>query len=153
MNRQTAQAIVTAILRVIDEDSFSGPIYRTDVSKDQFVHFTTRSRAEQISRSGKLLMKPPYPKFGADHVAAVSVKWGSLVPGVQTTHINAPRKDLAAVLFTTTEKPSWGYPEEVVWHKDVPLKSSKIITVKNALGLLRKTPFAPGVENFQVTYK
>lgn len=57
------------------------------ISDEYFVHFTTEDRARQILKSGKLLIKPPYEKFGTDTVDAVSTMLGVYVPNVQTKHI------------------------------------------------------------------
>ncbi len=51
---------------------YDGDFYLMDLSRDRFVHFTTRDRAAEIMESGRLLMRPPYKKFGIDAVAAVS---------------------------------------------------------------------------------
>lgn len=128
------------------------PIYRMKLSRDRFVHFTLPDRAKQIQQSGKLLMNPPYKKFGADHVAAISLQWGMFQPGVQTTHIKVPLSKLVAVVFQTSKKPTRGFPEEVTWHSDVPIKNVKVIAAKRAVALLKKTPHAPKEEDFEVVY-
>jgi len=116
---------------------WSGKEYQADLGKDRFVHFTTADRATQILETGKLLMRPPYPKFGIDAVNAVSMVWGSFVPGVQTTHSKDP---LVAIVFQTSTVPKYGYPEEVVWDKDVTLRNPKVIRASKAISMLKRTP-------------
>lgn len=114
-----------------------GNIYHIDLRKDQFVHFTPESRAREILDSGKLLMRPPYEKFGIDAVTAVSLVYGASVPGVQTTHSEGK---LVAIMFRTPTKPQEGRIEEVIWKRDVVLKNAKIISAKNAIAMLKHTP-------------
>jgi hypothetical protein len=108
-----------------------------DLSRDRFVHFTTRNRAAEIMESGRLLMRPPYKKFGIDATAAVSVVWGSFLPGVQTTHIDADKSDLVGVVFQTKVMPEVGYPEEVLWKQDVVLVNPKVVPYAKAKGMIR----------------
>lgn len=111
-----------------------GDSYHADLAKDAFIHFTPADRAKQIVASGKLLMNPPYKKFGPDAVYAVSVKWGSFRPRVQTTHYgNVP---LVGILFTTTTMPKIGYTEEVVWDRDVVMQNPKVLPYNQAVSLI-----------------
>lgn len=114
-----------------------GNVYRMDIRKDQFVHFTQEDRARQILDSGKLLMRPPYEKFGIDAVTAVSLVYGESLPSVQMTH---SKGKLVAIMFRTSTKPQEGRVEEVIWKRDVVLKGAKIISAKNAVAMLRNTP-------------
>lgn len=108
------------------------------IKRDAFIHFTTLSRAKRILESGKLLMRPPYKKFGTDSVDAISIKYGQLVPGTQITHIKTDANDpVVAVWFRTNVLPYAAYPEEVKWNKDVPLFSAKIIQKEYAEKMLR----------------
>jgi len=116
---------------------WGGQEFHADLGKDHFVHFTQEERAPQILESGKLLMRPPYPKFGIDAVNAVSTVWGTFVPGVQTTH---SKGNIVAIVFQTNTVPKYGYPEEVVWDKDVVLRNPKIIPANKAISMLRNTP-------------
>lgn len=152
MDRSLARAladVITASLDRLEEDSFYGPVYKMDVRKDRFIHFTTQDRAKQILEAGKLLMDPPYKKFGADHVAAVSLVWGAYVPGVQTTHIGS--KDLVGLIFKTNKRPDSGHPEEVVWHFDVPIKNPKVVSLREGIRLLKRAD-TPQHEDFEVRY-
>lgn len=124
-------------LREVGE-AFLGRKYEMPLSKDTFIHFTTADRAEAIVASGKLLMRPPHPKFGTDTVNAVSATYGVWQPGVQTTHID--RGDLVAVLFQTSTVPKYGYVEEVVWDRDVKLQNPRIVSAQKAAGMLKRSP-------------
>jgi DNA topoisomerase-1 len=112
-----------------------GIVWEMKVSSDVFVHFTTQDRAEQIIASKKLMMRPPHEKFGGDAIYAVSAVWGDFVPKVQTTHTKGG--PLVAIVFKTSTKPDYGHPEEVVWHRDVSLKSPKIVPVSRGVSMLR----------------
>lgn len=116
---------------------YDGDFYLMDLSRDRFVHFTTRHRAAEIMESGRLLMRPPYKKFGIDATAAVSMVWGSFLPGVQTTHIDADKSDLVGVVFQTKVMPEVGYPEEVLWKQDVVLVNPKVVPYAKAKGMIR----------------
>jgi len=115
--------------------------YLMDVKDDAFVHFTTNRRARLILADGKLKMRPPYKKFGTDNVTAVSSRWGHFVPRVQTTHIKPEMGEkLVAITFQTPTVPKYGYPEEVVWNRDVVLKNAKMIPFEKGVSMLKKTP-------------
>jgi len=110
--------------------------YLMDVKRDRFIHFTTLERLRGIVQTKKLLMNPPYDKFGIDAVTAVSAIYGESVPGVQTTHNKEP---LAAIFFSTRTIPQYGRVEEVIWDKDVEIKSYKIITMKHGIEMLNNS--------------
>ena len=110
--------------------------YLMEIENDIFIHFTPPERAKQIIESGKLLMQPPYKKFGIDAVTAVSAVWGKFFPGVQTTH--SKRGDLVAILFTTMVTPEVGYSEEVIWKEDVIFdEGAEIVSYEEAVNMLR----------------
>ena len=132
------------------KESLLGQIYYMPISKDIFVHFTTQDRAEKILASGKLLMRPPYEKFGTDAVNAVSAVWGWFVPRVQTTHL--PNGDHVAIVFKTSLPPRHGYVEEVSWYSDVPLRSPKIVSLSKGISMLKKTPERLPDDSDEVTY-
>lgn len=131
-----------------------GTLYHMPLSKDVFVHFTLKSRVEQILSSGKLLMRPPYKKFGVDHVAAVSAVWGWFVPTVQTSHIKVPPGDeLAAIVFKTSTQPQQvNFPEEVTWDRDVALQNARVVSAAQGASLIRKAPEKLPDEQDGVTY-
>lgn len=121
-------------------ESFYGNTVDAVLAEDEFLHFTPMSRAKQILQSSKLLMNPPYKKFGTDSVDAVSVRHGQFNPGVQFTHIKTtPNDPVVAVLFKTNLLPYAAYPEEVKWNTDVPLITPRIITKAQAQTMLKPT--------------
>ncbi len=135
------------------ECEFDGAYHLIDVSKDRFIHFTPRSRAAQILKDGKLLMRPPYKKMGIDAVNAVSLVWGQFVPGVQTSHTKLdPGDDLVGIVFQTTTTPDYGFVEEVVWKRDVALRNPKVVSFSQGKGLLSRAPVQIG-DGDQVRYK
>jgi hypothetical protein len=142
----------TGGLRGPFKDKHDNTIYKMDIGKDRFIHFTTPEAAKAIVKSKKMLLKPPGVKgFGASGVFGVSLVWGWYVPGVQLTHIKSPH--IVAVVFTTAHKPRPGnYVEEVVWNSDVPLKTVKVVSKGEAIRLLKKVPFPLKDEQALVTY-
>ncbi len=122
---------------------------KVTIKEDSFLHFTTKQRAKEVLDSGKLLMNPPYKKFGIDAITAVSVNHGKYVPRVQTTHIGDD-EEIIAIWFTTDTKPSYGYIEEVIWHEDVNLINAKIITKEQAVKMLNSND---DVEDLYLIYE
>lgn len=122
-------------MEVIDADFSFGKTWKMNVLEDEFIHFTTRDRANQILESGKLLMRPPYEKFGTDTVDAVSLTFGSHLPSVQTTHIKD--NDLVAIKFKTNTVPHYGMSDEVKWIGDVNLINPQILEFNEAVRLLQ----------------
>lgn len=114
---------------------YRGDFFLMDLKDDLFIHFTPPERAEQILADGKLLMRPPYKKFGIDAVTAVSAVWGMWLPAVQTTH--SKRDDLVAIAFRTNTVPMYGHPEEVVWDRDVVLRDARILPFSKAKAMLQ----------------
>ncbi len=126
------------LLERLGKDSWFLPVQR-----DRFLHFTTDQRAEQIIKSGKLLMRPPHEKFGTDSVDSVSLVYGKLVPGVQYTHIKLqPGEKIVGVVFETDTVPKVGFVEEVKWSQDVHLKNASIVNFGQAQSLVRGAPEA-----------
>ena len=124
-----------------DETWQGGKIYRADVGRDSFVHFTPRSRARQILESGKLLANPPHEKFGIEGVQAISLGYGAHVPEVQTTHVKEdPEDPLVAVVFQTSTVPEHGHVEEVSWGGDVGLRDARVVGADEARGMLERAP-------------
>jgi hypothetical protein len=106
---------------------------------DSFIHFTYESRAIEILKDFKLLIDPPYKKFGIDGVQAVSVNYGSFVPGVQLNHLKSGSSEtIVAIWFTTRVLPKYGYPEEVIWDRDVPFIKASILSTEEAINKLNK---------------
>lgn len=127
-------------------------VYKMSLRKDRFIHFTSSDRALEIISSGKLLMNPPHEKFGPDKVYAVSLVWGRLVPGVQTTHIKG-EGDPVGIIFRTQTKPHGGWPEEVIWDRDVDLRDVRLVPAKKGAAMLKRTPETPPERDFYVEYK
>jgi hypothetical protein len=116
-----------------------GQVYKVTLADDTFLHFTLGSRATQIIAAKKLLMNPPFQKFGTDSVDAISGTYGRLVPSVQLTHIKPPPNDIVVcVVFQTNVKPYAAYPEEVKWNCDVPLLNAKVTSVTGATRMLQQ---------------
>lgn len=131
-------------------ESFYGNVVNAALADDEFLHFTPLSRAKQILQSGKLLMNPPYKKFGTDSVDAVSVRHGQFNPGVQFTHTpTTPDDPIVAIHFKTKILPYAAYPEEVKWNTDVPLLNATIINKAQAQKMLKP----PKDQDFEIKYQ
>lgn len=119
-----------------------GVTYWMDVEKDQFLHFTTMSRARAILDSGGLMLDPPpgIKKFGGDGVYAISIVYGRSVPGTQRTHINPLHGPIVAVVFKTKTVPVVGFREEVRWDRDVNFTAADIVGPEVALALINLAP-------------
>jgi hypothetical protein len=125
-------------------------VYTMDLSRDTFVHFTSSDRALQILAEKKLSMSPPYKKFGPDKIYAISTVWGTLVPGTQMTHIKG---NVVGLMFQTPTKPEIGFPEEVIWKRDVVLKHPRVLPYSRAAALIKQAPARPPErDNFYVLY-
>lgn len=127
--------------------------YTMDVGKDRFIHFTTVEAAKSIVAAKKMLLRPPgVEHFGPVGVFAVSLVWGWYLPGVQLTHIKSD-KPLVAVIFTTDTVPNVAaHHEEVIWTKDVKLKTVQVVSKGKAIQLLKKVPFPLKDEDAYVLY-
>ena len=138
---QVARHFLAKVLQDTGEESFyGGPSYMMNVTKDRFVHFTYESRAQEILDSGALLANPPYKKFGIEGVQAVSAIWGRLTSGVQFSHLKG-KEDLVAIVFSTTNEPDIGYPEEVIWKHDVSFSGRpRIVSFSEGKRILKSTP-------------
>ena len=140
-------------MKKIQEDKYKD-VYYQDASDDVYVHFTTPERAKQILEVGKLLMNPPYRKFGTDTVNAVSSTYGMHKPTVQHTHHG--EDEVVAIVFKTDTIPKIGFPEEVVWKSDVNLINPKVVSHDAGANMLDK--FKPDVDedgdpkDFHVVY-
>jgi len=129
---------------------FYGDVYFIpEISGESFIHFTGLEPAVQILRSKKLLMNPPHQKFGGDAIYGISTRYGKWVPGTQTSHIKFP--NMVGVLFRTNVIPKVGYPEEVVWERDISLTQAKILPFNTAKSLVQRAPFK-GEGDFEVYY-
>lgn len=138
--RQPLRENLEEEMRAKYADKYDQVIFELPLREDEFVHFTPAKRALEILKSGKLLMDPPYKKFGTDAVSAVSLTYGTYLPGVQTTHIADDEGQIVAVKFKTDTLPQIGFVEEVSWQEDVNLIDPKVITHAKAKRLLENTP-------------
>lgn len=115
-----------------------------DVKDDTFVHFTTLKRAQKILDSKKLLLDSPYAGMGVYGVFAISLTYGELIPGVQTTHIKKDSKNdkIVAVKFKTNTIPKkYGSVDEVAFgEQDVNLISPEIISEEKATNIIKNSP-------------
>ena len=119
-------------------EKFGDKYYLMDIKKDQFIHFTTKSRAEEILDSNKLKSESDYTPLGSPVGAfAISSVWGKYFPEVQITHIKP--EDIVAILFTTETLPKWGKLSEVFWEDDVEFKTAKQISKGDAETYLNNT--------------
>jgi hypothetical protein len=126
-----------------------------DPKKERYVHFAPPHVIPQILKDGRL--RSDKVQMGAvGGVYAVSLTYGEFVPGVQTTHLarqyqwkrgTAPPdearqilRNLKAIVFSSPTVPDRGHVEEVIWHRDVYLKSPRVVDYKTARNLLRRTP-------------
>jgi hypothetical protein len=139
-------------MQVTDADFGWGKVWYANVINDEFLHFTPRSRAEEIFQSGKLLMRPPYEKFGTDTVDGISLTFGSHLPSVQTTHIGD--EDIVAIRFKTDTIPHYGVSDEVKWIGDVNLINPQIMELNQAVQLLQSVqpPETFDADDDQVIY-
>lgn len=137
----------------IEDKPFSADaVYKMELRKDRFIHFTTQARALEIIGEGKLLMNPPHEKFGPDKIYAVSLVWGSWVPRTQTTHIK-DGSDPVGIIFRTPTKPDAGWPEEIIWDRDVVLRGVSLVPAKKGAAMLKRTPESPPERDFYVLYQ
>ncbi len=111
--------------------------YQMDIKNDSFVHFTSKERIPEILKSNMLMFHPPYEKFGTDAVNAVSLTYGEVLSGVQTTHIKG---EVGAIWFKTNTIPYRGYVEEVIWNQNVPFTQVKEITKEKAVSMINASP-------------
>lgn len=145
------------LVRLLDpEDPRWGALYEMPIQKDTFVHFTLASRAKAIVEQGRLLMKPPHPKFGIDAVNAISTVYGEFIPGVQLTHLRSIAKrekdSIVALVFKTNTKPQYGMAEEVVWKRDVALQGARIFPLAKGVSLIMGSPVRLTGQQDQILY-
>lgn len=114
--------------------------YEMPVEQDEFIHFTTSTRAEQIITEGKLSHKPLEDLFGPDTIDAVSLTYGEYIPNIQTNLLPQNEGQIVGIKFKTKKPPEIGYVEEVKWRGDVELIEAKVVTLTDAIKLLENTP-------------
>jgi hypothetical protein len=123
-----------------------------NIAEDEFLQFTTEANAKGVLADSMLRMDKVGTGIntGADAIFAVSTVWGNYIPSVQVGTKIEPGK-IVGLLFKTDVPPDYGHVEEVVWHKNVPVKNPKIISsLEQAKALLTKNPKFDG--DVQVNY-
>lgn len=141
-------------LKFIGTDKYGRKYYAMDVKDDTFIHFTNQKQAEEIVKSKKLLEHPPYPKMGIEGVQAVSTVYGMFSQEVIGKHLEKRTEEygpIVGVRFKTSTIPEYGWIEEVIWKKDVNLKTPEIISYSKAKSKLNNTPEQIS-DNDQVVY-
>lgn len=104
------------------------------VSDDTFIHFTKKEYGKLILDSKKILTSKSTSVSG--EAFAVSISYGIFSPYLPMEIYKGTDKLLCAVIFTTSTKPKDAGIGQVVWNKDVKLKTAKIIKFSEAKKLL-----------------
>jgi len=118
-----------------------------DPKKDQYIHFTLRERAYEIVKSGVLKLRGPHKSFGAFGVFGVSLLWGKVVSGVQYDRFfKYPDKygkdpDVVGIIFNSPTVPDMiVHQDEVIWHKDVKIQNTKIVSLQEGIAKIKMAP-------------
>ncbi len=111
--------LIRDVVQETMEDSYPNPtdkhtweggvIFKMNLRKDKFIHFTTREKAEKILKSGYLKSE------NNSSVFAVSSVWGIFGDAV----LPKSNDKLVAIRFKTKTMPKYGFIEEVVWDQNV----------------------------------
>lgn len=142
-------------------------VYEFPLASEKFIHFTLKETVPQIIQSKQI-------GFGNAGVFAVSTNYGIWFPTVQFNHIMSKRKEMhllpqdlrkpkfaqrmrekgwtqpnygqeiAAVIFTTNQKPRSANAEEVVWDDAISLTDVKQLSTREAIQILKHTPHTIG---------
>ena len=112
--------------------------YLFRVEYDFFFHLTSEEKLELILSEGVLK-----PKDKKSEVSAISGIYGT------TEELDKSEKSVV-IRFKTDTTPKDGYPNEVLWDKDVVLKSVDVISIGDAITELKST-ISLG-EDFNVIY-
>jgi hypothetical protein len=142
--------------------------YRFPIAKESFIHFTLSEYVPEILQNNGL-GKDSYDDDTG--IWAVSTSFGIWYPMVQFNHIIgrkqkviAPldmknsskhvnklvsrgwrvpnyQEEIQAIRFVTTKIPLNASPTEVVWHKEVPFTSAKAMSIRDAIQILKHTPY------------
>jgi hypothetical protein len=135
-------------MKLLEKETWSGGrTYQMDVSEDEFLHFTTRDRAEEAIEAGKLSIEKARMTYA---VYAVSLTFGKYLPRVQRTGLGLQEVDeseVVALRFKTDTIPYGGHVDEVSWMGDVNLIDPRVIEAGEAIALLEAVeppvPFDP----------
>lgn len=131
-------------MKLVGRGSY-GHLYRIKgVSQESFLHLTKVEFARQILKTRRLLLISP-----AYAVYAISTRYGRWAPSIQI----ARRPPLVGILFHTDTKPKVGYPEEVLWEKEVFLTHIEaLLSLAAVKDRLQSSPFK-GEWAFEVRYE
>lgn len=126
--------------------SYSDEYFFMDLKEETFIHFTSLKRAQNIIKEGKLLLNPKIDNRlpGAYAVFAISLTYGSFVPGVLSSidkYSKMDNSEPVALIFKTNTMPKAGFPEEVSFgEKDVDVINPSIVSKEEGMSMLRNTP-------------
>jgi hypothetical protein len=152
-------------------------IWRFEIAKDRFVHFTLPESADKIIQDQII---------ENERVFAISLVWGMWFPVVQFNHIIDKKKEklispielknqspakrlekiqklqsrgwkmpnygeeVVAIVFQTNQLPTIGHKEEVIWNGPLKIKNSTIASSREAILRLKHTPYGNIVGNEDV---
>ena len=127
------------LLKPMPNSVFGNNVYKMNINKDEFIHFTRIKYALQIIKQKIIRLDiEGTKKFGAYANFAVSLVYGKYLPTVQTNHIKPP---LVGVVFKTRDIPYFGSPSEVAWEGDIKLINPRLVSMEEGVRLLNNTPY------------
>jgi hypothetical protein len=132
-------------LKPMPNSAFGNNVYKMDINKDEFIHFTRVRYALQIVKEKRIRLDiEGTKKFGAYANFAVSLVYGKYLPTVQTNHIKPP---LVGVVFKTRDIPYFGYSSEVAWEGDIKLINPRPVNMEEGIRLLNNSPYKIDTED------
>jgi hypothetical protein len=132
-------------LKPIPNSVFGNNVYKMNINRDEFIHFTRVRYALQIIKEKKIKLDVEgTKKFGAYANFAVSLVYGKYLPSVQTTHIKPP---IIGIIFKTKDIPYIGHSSEVAWEGDINLINPRLINTEEGIRLLNNTPYKLDTED------
>jgi hypothetical protein len=137
------------VLKPMPDSVFGHNVYKMNINKDEFIHFTRVRYGLQIIKEKIIRLDiEGTKKFGAYANFAVSLVYGKYLPTVQTNHIKPP---LMGVVFKTRDIPYIGHSEEVAWEGDIKLINPRPVTMAQGISLLNNTPHNLDTEDHGAT--
>lgn len=144
-------------------------LYQFPLAKEKFIHFSLKESIPEIVKSSTIK--------GEGSTFAVSLSYGIWFPVVQFDHIIRKKKEktlhpkdflnprykkngyrlgnlgeeIDAIIFQTDKLPKRGNAEEVIWEGDIPMKNAKTVTTREAIRMLKNTPYTIGNDD-EVNY-